>query len=120
MEGTCDAARVVAARGFREFDDAATARLHGFAGVDDYYGRSSCAQFLPRIRVPTLLVHAEDDPFVPDTAVPRAAIAANPCLTPAITPHGGHVGFIAGSPLRPAFWAEAEAARFIAETMGVP
>jgi predicted alpha/beta-fold hydrolase len=118
MDGTCDASRVLAARGFREFDDAATARLHGFAGVDDYYGSSSCGQFLPRIRIPTLLVHAEDDPFVPDAAIPRDAIAANPCLTPAITPHGGHVGFIAGTPLRPEFWAESEAARFIADATG--
>jgi len=109
----CDAGRVLSARSFREFDDAATARLHGFAGVDDYYGRSSCAQFLPRIRVPTLVVHAEDDPFVPVDAIPREALRANPCLTPAITPHGGHVGFIAGPPWHPRFWAEAEAARFL-------
>lgn len=109
----CDAGRVLSARSFREFDDAATARLHGFTGVDDYYGRSSCAQFLPRIRVPTLIVHAEDDPFVPADAIPREALRANPCLTAAITTHGGHVGFIAGPPWRPAFWAEAEAARFL-------
>lgn len=109
----CDAGRVLSARSFREFDDAATARLHGFTGVDDYYGRSSCAQFLPRIRVPTLVVHAEDDPFVPADAIPREALRANPCLTAAITTHGGHVGFIAGPPWRPAFWAEAEAARFL-------
>jgi predicted alpha/beta-fold hydrolase len=115
MDGTCDAARVLAARSFREFDDAATARLHGFSGVDDYYGTSSCAQFLPRVRVPTLLVHAVDDPFVPEQAIPRDAIGANPRLTAAITPHGGHVGFIAGTPWRPEFWAEAEAARFVAE-----
>jgi predicted alpha/beta-fold hydrolase len=113
----CDAARVLSARTFREFDDAATAPLHGFAGVDDYYGRSSSAQFLPSIRVPTLLVHAEDDPFVPPSAIAREAIDANPWLTPAIVPHGGHVGFIAGSPLRPRFWAEGEAARFIDEVL---
>jgi len=117
MGDACDAGRVLAARSFREFDDAATARLHGFSGVDDYYGSSSCAQFLPRIRVPTLLVHAEDDPFVPDDAIPRDAIRANPHLTAAITLRGGHVGFIAGPPWRPEFWAEAEAARFVAEEL---
>jgi predicted alpha/beta-fold hydrolase len=113
----CDARRVLSARSFREFDDAATAPLHGFAGVDDYYGRSSSAQFLPSIRIPTLLVHAEDDPFVPASAIARDAIGANPCLAPAIVPHGGHVGFIAGSPLHPEFWAEAEAARFIGQVL---
>ena len=113
----CDARRVLAARSFREFDDAATARLHGFSGVDEYYGTSSCAQFLPRIRVSTLVVHAEDDPFVPVDAIPRDALRANSHLTAAITPHGGHVGFIAGPPWRPRFWAEAEVARFVAEEL---
>ncbi|HEX8243859.1 MAG TPA: alpha/beta fold hydrolase [Longimicrobium sp.] len=110
----CDARRVLSARGFREFDDAATARLHGFSGADEYYTRSSSAQFLPRIRVPTLLVHAADDPFVPPDAIPHDAIAANPSLVPAMTEHGGHVGFIAGRPWAAEFWAEAEAARFLA------
>jgi predicted alpha/beta-fold hydrolase len=113
----CDVARVLAARSFREFDDAATARLHGFSGADDYYARSSSGQFIPRIRVPTLLIHAEDDPFVPARVIPREAIRANPYLTSVITPHGGHVGFVAGPPWRPEFWAEAEAARFVAEML---
>ncbi|HKP76601.1 MAG TPA: alpha/beta fold hydrolase [Longimicrobiaceae bacterium] len=118
MAGACDERRVFAARSFREFDDAATARLHGFRDVDDYYGTSSSYQFLPRIRIPTLLVHAEDDPFVPAEAIPRAAIAANPHLAAAITPHGGHVGFVGGPPWRPRFWAEGEAARFVASILG--
>lgn len=116
--GACDEPRVLASRTFREFDDAATARLHGFRDVDHYYGSSSSGQFLPRIRVPTLLVHAADDPFVPDTAIPRAEIAANPHLVAAIVPHGGHVGFIAGQPGRPEFWAEDEAARFLETAFG--
>jgi uncharacterized protein len=113
----CDRGRVMAAHSFREFDDAATARLHGFSGVDDYYGSSSCTQFLSRIRVPTLVVHAVDDPFVPEEAIPYDVLRANPHLTAAITPHGGHVGFVTGPPWHPRFWAEAEAARFIAEAL---
>jgi hypothetical protein len=109
----CDEPRVLKSRTFREFDDAATARLHGFRDVDDYYGSSSSAQFLPRIRVPTLLVHAADDPFVPEDAIPHDAIRTNPALYAAIVPQGGHVGFIAGQRGRPEFWAEAEAARFL-------
>jgi predicted alpha/beta-fold hydrolase len=115
LTDACDTERVLAARSFREFDDAATARLHGFNGADDYYGRSSCTQFLPRIRVPTLIVHSVDDPFVPADAIPRDALRTNPHLTAVITEQGGHVGFVAGPPWRPHFWAEAEAARFIAE-----
>lgn len=117
MAGLCDERRAFTARSFTEFDDAVTAPLHGFRGVEEYYGTSSSGQFLPRIRIPTLLIHAEDDPFVPADAIPHDAIAANPRLTTAFTRHGGHVGFLSGSPIRPQFWAEAEAARYLAETL---
>ncbi|HEX8359629.1 MAG TPA: hypothetical protein VF613_05965, partial [Longimicrobium sp.] len=73
------------------------------------------AQFLAHIRVPTLLVHAADDPFVPPDVIPRAAVEANPHLAAVFTAHGGHVGFIQGTPWAPEFWAEREAARFLAE-----
>ncbi|HET6232769.1 MAG TPA: hydrolase [Longimicrobiaceae bacterium] len=115
MDGTCDAGRVRAARSFRDFDDAATARLHGFTGADHYYAQSSSARFVAAVRVPTLILHSADDPFLPASAIPRDAIRANPHVAAAITDHGGHVGFIAGSPWRPDFWAESEAARFLAQ-----
>ncbi|MBX6362672.1 MAG: hydrolase [Gemmatimonadetes bacterium] len=114
LDGQVDLDRVRGARTFREFDDAATAPLHGFADADDYYARSSSARFLERIRVPTLLLHSRDDPFLPEEAIPWAAIRANPCLHAVITDEGGHVGFIGGTPFRPKFWAEEEAARFLA------
>jgi uncharacterized protein len=106
--------RILGSRSFREFDDALTARLHGFRDADDYYTSSSSAQFLHAIRVPTLLVQALDDPFVDESALPHRAIDGNPHLVKAFVPHGGHVGFIAGPPHRPWFWAEREAARFLA------
>ncbi|MGH7443546.1 MAG: YheT family hydrolase [Longimicrobiales bacterium] len=110
----CDIERVRAARSFRDFDDAATAPLHGFAGAEDYYTRSSSKLYLERVRVPTLLLHAADDPFLPARAFPHAEVAANPCLTAAITSRGGHVGFISGPPWRPRFWAEQTAADWFA------
>ncbi|HEX8432283.1 MAG TPA: alpha/beta fold hydrolase [Longimicrobium sp.] len=109
-----DAARMRAARSLREFDDAVTARLHGFRDVADYYGRSSSGQFIPAIRVPTLVVQAADDPFVPPAAIPRDAVLANPSVTGVFPERGGHVGFIGGTPRAPEFWAEREAARFLA------
>lgn len=109
-----DVARAIAAPTFRAFDDAATAPLHGFRDADDYYARSSSARFLDAIRVPTLLVHAADDPFLPADVVPRDAVRANPCLAAAFTPAGGHVGFIAGSPWDRRYWAESRAAEFLA------
>jgi predicted alpha/beta-fold hydrolase len=104
---------------FRDFDDALTARLHGFADADDYYTRSSSAGYLHGIRVPTLLVHALDDPFVDERAIPHGVIDGNPHLHTAFVPRGGHVGFIAGPPRAPRFWAEREAARFLAARAGI-
>jgi predicted alpha/beta-fold hydrolase len=110
-----DIDRALAARGFTDFDDALTAPIHGFSGVDDYYGTCSSGRWLAGVRRPTALLHSFDDPFMPAEAVAHDAIAANPHLVPAIQTRGGHVGFIEGAvPLRPRFWAEREAARFLA------
>lgn len=114
LDGTCDIERVRAARSFREFDDAATAPIHGFTGADDYYTRSSAVHYLHAIRVPTLLLHAADDPFLPAAHFPFGQVAENPCLEAVVTDEGGHVGFIEGSPWSPSFWAEETAAEFLA------
>ncbi|HEY0674119.1 MAG TPA: alpha/beta fold hydrolase [Longimicrobiales bacterium] len=117
IASSCDFERGLRAQTFREFDDAITAPLHGFAHADDYYERSSSAQFLPHIHIPTLLLHAEDDPFLPATSIPYSNIAGNRKLRAIFTKTGGHVGFIHGSPLKPRFWAEETAARFLAECL---
>jgi uncharacterized protein len=109
----CEVDRALAARTLHEFDDAATARIHGFPDADTYYRDSSSARFLSRIRVPTLLLHAADDPFLSPAALPHGAVAANPALTAVFTDRGGHVGFVGGTPWRPTFWAEREAARYL-------
>lgn len=120
LDGRVHLDRVRQARTFPEFDEAATAPLHGFANAADYYRRCSCARYLADIRVPTLLIHAADDPFLPPAAIPRAAIAANPWLHGLITPAGGHVGFVGGTPWRPVFWAEERAAAFLARHLAGP
>jgi predicted alpha/beta-fold hydrolase len=118
MRDRVDVARLLAARTFREFDGEGTAPLHGFRDADDYYGRSGSRKFLAGIRVPTLLLHALDDPFLPASAVPsQAAFAANPFLRSAVVPRGGHVGFVSGPPWAPVFWAERRASRFLAEQL---
>ena len=115
LSGTLDVEAVLRTRTLREFDELATAPLHGFEGAEDYYARSSSAGFLDRIRVPTLLLHSRDDPFLPAHAVPDDAVSRNPALTGVFTPRGGHVGFIAaGRPWPPLPWAEKEAAGFLA------
>ncbi|MGD2083573.1 MAG: hydrolase [Chromatiales bacterium] len=93
-------------RTFREYDDAVTAPLHGFAGVDDYYARSSSRGFLPRIRVPTLILHARDDPFMFPETCPDAA-ELSPTVTLELSRGGGHVGFVTGpSPGRAGYWLD--------------
>jgi uncharacterized protein len=114
LVGTCELDRVRAARSFRAFDDAATAPLHGFASADEYYARSSSRQYLPGIRVPTLLIHASDDPFLPRDCIPVREASANPFLELLLTDAGGHVGFIAGPPFAPRFWAEEQAGGWFA------
>jgi predicted alpha/beta-fold hydrolase len=108
-----DAVKVRSARTLREFDEAITGPLHGFAGAEDYYAQSSSGPYVGRVRIPLLLLSAEDDPFIPPQCLPRAAASENPFVTLETTGKGGHLGFIAG-PLVPRFWAELRAIEFLA------
>jgi predicted alpha/beta-fold hydrolase len=111
-----DMPRVRRARNFRELDDFATAPLHGFAGADDYYTRSSSMHYVGRITTPTLALSAEDDPFVPPGVLPRVREVASPRVELRTTPCGGHVGFIGGSaPWRCEYWAEELIVRWLLE-----
>ena len=98
--------RLAELRTFRQFDNAITAPLHGFNDVDDYYEQSSSKQFLRHITIPTLLLQAQDDPFLPEAALPLPTELGHP-VTLEISRSGGHVGFISGrSPFRPVYWLE--------------
>ncbi|MEQ8328866.1 MAG: alpha/beta hydrolase [Longimicrobiales bacterium] len=112
-----DLEAVARASSIRAFDDRATAPLHGFGSAEAYYAASSSAAFLSGVRVPTLLLHSMDDPFLPQGRVPLAAMRTNPWLVPALTEEGGHVGFLSGTPRAPRFWADEEAARFLAAAL---
>ena len=100
----------------RQFDDRITALYSGFTGADDYYFRAAAARVLNRIAVPTLILHALDDPFVRVTPLSHAAIAANPSITLLEPAHGGHCAFLAQPD--PAsgydgYWAEHTLLRFL-------
>ena len=104
-----DRARLDAARTIFDFDNAVTAPVHGFADASDYYARSSSRHFLDGIRVPTLLLSAYDDPFLPSSVLGEVEVRArrNPWLQTEFTRLGGHVGFIDGSlPWAPRYYAE--------------
>jgi len=98
--GLLDPARVAAARSFREFDDAVTAPLHGFRDVDHYWSAASSAPWLAGIRVPTLVLNARNDPFLPEQDLLAATRDAAPDLLLEFPHTGGHVGFASGFPLR--------------------
>ena len=104
-----DRARLAAARTLYDFDDVVTAPVHGFADATDYYSRSSALRWLARVSLPTLLLSAEDDPFLPRAVLDevRAVARDNPALTTEFVARGGHVGFVAGTvPWRPFYYAE--------------
>lgn len=107
LEARVDLERAARARDFRPFDDAATAPLHGFAGADDYYERSSSIRFVGRITTPTLCISAADDPFLPSSVLETLRRQASPSVRLTVTRRGGHVGFVSGRhPRRPTYWAE--------------
>ncbi len=93
--GLGDPVRLRRARTLRDFDDAFTAPLHGFRDAADYWARCSAKPHLDRIRIPTLVLNARNDPFVPGASLPRQG-EVGPSVTLWQPAHGGHVGFPAG------------------------
>ena len=83
-----------AARTLREFDDLLTAPLHGFRDAADYYERCSSRQFVESVTIPTLFIHAADDPLAPAASIPLDAIRRRANLSFLLAEHGGHVGFL--------------------------
>jgi hypothetical protein len=111
------AQKIQRVRTLYEFDDLVTAPLHGFADAADYYARASSLPILERISVSTLLLSAEDDPFLPPEVLEQVRRAAqrNPALELSFVSRGGHVGFITGRPWRQTYWAETRALDFLEE-----
>ncbi|HXZ48412.1 MAG TPA: hydrolase [Usitatibacter sp.] len=93
--GLYDAAAVRRAWTLRDFDNIVTAPLHGFRDTDDYWTRASSKPWLVSVRVPTLLLNARDDPFLPEAALPTAR-EVSAAVKLEYPPRGGHVGFVSG------------------------
>jgi hypothetical protein len=106
-------------RSIREFDNKILARYWDFRDADDYYNRAASARVVDQIAVPTLILHAQDDPFIrllPDT---RAKLLANPKIDFVETRHGGHCAYLSRDPGDEIHWAEATALRFLLTATGV-
>jgi len=112
--GRIDADAVRRTTTFSGYDGLVTAPLHGFESAEDYWTRSSSAQFVAGVRRPLLLLSADDDPLVPPRSLPVEAAARNQAVTLEVTSGGGHVAFVSGAPWRPRFWAEERAMDFLA------
>lgn len=109
--GPLDSVRTV-----REFDELFTAPHHGFRDADDYYYRASSLRVINQVRVPTLIVSAKDDPFVPPEQFDDPEVAANPHIAVQVTPYGGHCGYYAGAtPGFDGYWAERRIVEFARE-----
>jgi hypothetical protein len=111
-----DPRRVIGIRSLREYDERITALYSGFQSADDYYFRASAARVIEQIAVPTLVLHALDDPFVSFTPETLAALKENPSITLLQSQHGGHCAFLA-RPSRAGgddgYWAERTLLRFL-------
>jgi hypothetical protein len=97
----------------RQFDDKIVARYWGFRDADDYYDRAASARVVDKIAVPTLILHAQDDPFIRLLPETRAKILSNPHITFVETRHGGHCAYLSRDSGNEIHWAEATVMRFL-------
>lgn len=107
-------------RTIRDFDNRVTAPIHGFENADDYYNRSSSLGWIDRVHLPTLLMSAVDDPFLPPQVLEqvRSLAKQNPSLQVEFSKTGGHVGFVAGmNPFHPHYYMERRVGDFLAERL---
>jgi len=111
--GKFDLAPLSSIRTIREFDERYTSQFFGFGGATNYYFRASSMRVVGQIRVPAMILTAEDDPFVPPAPFRDPAVTRNPKIQVVITKHGGHCGFLgpatSGSD---GYWAEERIVEF--------
>jgi uncharacterized protein len=101
-------------RTVREFDDAITAPAFGYRNAEEYYQDASAKKVIDRVRVPMLMITAQDDPFVPYQSFLQVDTAKNSSVRFVAPQHGGHCGFISRWPGNNRFWAEEHAVDFFA------
>ncbi|MGB7481670.1 MAG: alpha/beta hydrolase, partial [Burkholderiaceae bacterium] len=114
--GLFDRRRLLAARDLHAFDNVVTAPLHGFRDTDDYWNRASAKHVLSDITLPTLVLNAQNDPFLPANFLPQRA---SPHVTLEYPREGGHVGFATGAPPGQLDWLPRRILRFLDDAAGV-
>jgi len=112
--GRFDLAKLNAVKTVREFDETYTAPYFGFRNAEDYYHRASAMRVIDRVRVPALVITAEDDPFVPPAPFHDPKVTTNPQIDLRISAHGGHCGFVGPSSANDdGYWAENQIVEFV-------
>lgn len=101
-------------KNFVQFDNRFTAPANGFRDAEHYYQSCSSRQFLKHIEKPTLIIHAQDDPFMTTQVIPQA-VELSASTTLELAEHGGHVGFISGTLFKPKYWLEPRIRAFLNE-----
>ena len=111
--GAFDVSRLRGARSLRQFDDKITAYYCGFSGADDYYSRAAASKVVDRIAVPTLILHAANDPFIRILPETRRKILGNPNIQFLESADGGHCSFLAEPDGYDGRWAEQQLVEFL-------
>ena len=99
----------------KEFDEKYTAPINGFASAQEYYNRSSAKQYLKDIKIPTLIIHALDDPFMNHKILPTKEDNVSNSVELEVYEHGGHVGFVGGGLFKPEYWLEERIANYFVD-----
>ena len=100
-----------------EFDEKYTAPINGFLSAKDYYTKCSAKQFLKNIKIPTLIIHALDDPFMTKEILPTQDDEVSKSVKIELSKHGGHVGFVGGKCSNPSYWLEKRIADYFSQKM---
>jgi predicted alpha/beta-fold hydrolase len=112
--GRFDLTKLDAIKTVRAFDETYTAPYFGFRNAEDYYHRASAMRVIDRVRVPALVITAEDDPFVPSQPFHDPKVTGNPHIDLRVSAHGGHCGFVGErSGEDDGYWAEDQIVEFV-------
>ncbi|MCV9387796.1 YheT family hydrolase [Reichenbachiella ulvae] len=114
LSGSVDLQKVESAKSVYEFDDYLTAPLHGFGTADNYYAQCSSVHFVPNVKVPTLVVNAQNDPFLSETCFDTTNFVTSDHVYFEMPKFGGHVGFSSKGGAK-VYWSEQRAFDFISK-----
>jgi len=113
LPGALDDTGYESIKTFKEFDDRYTAPIHGFKNAEDYWRKCSSRKFIPGIKIPTLIINAQNDPFLPKECYPLTEAGFNTNVTLKMPKSGGHVGFVSLNGRENMYWSEHQTLCFL-------